>query len=101
MRNSNKKRRQHNNLLFRYTQFVLLPFAGQTGKQYSSSLDGFLGTLCVQDIAKLRQNFSEGDGEIVVTTKIPTYLSYVPFTCVLDSGDTFGMTVGWLLQTVP
>lgn len=71
------------------------------GKQHFSSRDGLLGTLCVQDIAKLRQKFSKGDGEITVTTKIPTYLSCVPFAYVLDSGDTFGMTVRWLLQTVP
>lgn len=59
-----------------------------------------IGNTLFQDIAKF-QNFSRGDEELLVTTKIPTNLSCVRFVCVLDPGDTFGMTVRWLLQTVP
>lgn len=42
----------YSNLLFRNTQFVLLPFGGQMGKQYFGSPDGLFGTVCVQNIAK-------------------------------------------------
>lgn len=39
--------------------------------------------------------------ELLVTTKFHTNLSCVHSACVLHPGDTQGMTVRWLLQTVP
>lgn len=49
----------YSTLLFRDIQFVLLLFEGQMKKTESfRSPDDFLGTVCVQDIAKFKQNFS-------------------------------------------
>lgn len=51
------------------------------------SPDGLLGTVCVQDIAKFKQNFFEGPKEQLVTTKI------LP-VCLVST-----LRVFWILMT--
>lgn len=49
----------YSTLLFRDIQFVLLHLGGQMKKtEYFRSPDGLLRTVCVQDIAKFKQNFT-------------------------------------------
>lgn len=58
-------------------------------------------TVCVWDIAKFQENFSWGAEDLFMTAKIPTNVSCGHPACVLDPDDTCGITVRWLLQTIP